>query len=215
MWNLKKILCWPESSLSDELFARLFTKWLLENGIGLNQGHINRIKRRNHPYTFQYYNKIKMRHLLSFSCFGINVMSGCLFFSGYKFLFPIIRLSRLSTRCGVATRINLVLFNIKWTKLCNKRFCVQRFFLSFKKLNEMRSSSDGTNLKSLLPQIPTSSLQGLLLISVWQSTSHKMELEVFFSFDIYVLIVFKRILKLLGTSPHLHVKIFHSKDRLK
>ena len=42
-----------------------------------------------------------------------------------------------------------------------------------------------------------------------------MKLEVFFSFDIYVLIVFKRILKLLGTSPHLHVKIFHSKDRLK
>ena len=134
MWNLKKILCWPESSLSDELFARLFTKWLLENGIGLNQGHINKIKRRNHPYTFQYYNKIKMRHLLSFSCFGINVMSGCLFFSGYKFLFPLIRLYRLSTRCGVATRINLVLFNIKWTKLCNKRFCVERFFSFFQKV---------------------------------------------------------------------------------
>ena len=57
-WNPKKILFWPESSLSDELFAPVFTKWLLENGIGLNQGHINWIKIYNN-------NKLK-RTLLAF-----------------------------------------------------------------------------------------------------------------------------------------------------
>ena len=57
-WNPKKILFWPESSLSDELFAPVFTKWLLENGIGLNQGHINWIKIYNN-------NKLK-RTLIAF-----------------------------------------------------------------------------------------------------------------------------------------------------
>ena len=50
-WNPKKILFWPESSLSDELFAPVFTKWLLENGIGLNQGHINWNKIYNNKKT--------------------------------------------------------------------------------------------------------------------------------------------------------------------